>query len=1038
MLNRLSIKGKIVLMACIIFVPLAFLITVNVLDKRQQIKATEAEIDGITLITPVMTLIQDIQKHRGLMGSYLSGKSEVKQKILDIESQLEIDIKLVEASHTSTAIIQESDPSWMEFSSKWQNALADYQHLRVSQMTGGKEDSFAKHTAIISFLIESIAIKADISGLTLDPIEESYYLMDTTILKTPPLIEAMAKVRGLGTSILSRHSMTEDEHLQLQSLLNGIQLTHDRFTHNINVLTRYPGKKALESIQTLQATTGLIQQLLDSAILENHTLDYDSQRFFDEASGNIAVAFKSYDALIAALGDSLNARLQSQKNLLYTMLFSTVVIIILMVWVVYLVSRDIIRKSNIAKQMMDDLVQGKIHQEQHHAQSFDELDQVISSAAKLNHTIHSLLVESQLLANAAIAGDLKARGDGSKFEGDYKALVESINQTLDGVIIPLNMAAQYVDNISNGTIPAKITDVYKGDFNTIKNNLNKCIDAVQALISDADMLSSAAVEGRLSTRADASQHQGDFRKIVQGVNDTLDAVINPLNVAAKYVADISQGHIPAKITNHYNGDFNAIKDNLNQCIDAVNALVTDANMLSQAAVDGRLSTRADAAKHNGDFRKIVEGVNNTLDSVIGPLNVAANYVDRISKGDIPEAITDHYSGDFNELKNNLNTCIVAVNALVSDADLLAESAKDGRITVRADVDKHNGDFRKIIEGVNNTLDMIVEPIIAVTEAVETITTAANEISSGNSDLSARTEQQASSLEQTAASMEELASTVKQNAENAKQANQLALTASGVAVKGGEVVNEVVATMSAINESAKKIEDIISVIDGIAFQTNILALNAAVEAARAGEQGRGFAVVAGEVRNLAQRSASAAKEIKELITDSVNKTTEGTKLVENAGNTMDEVVSSVQRVADIISEISAASTEQTTGIDQVNQAVTSMDETTQQNAALVEEAAAAAESLVDQANQLADAISQFKLEGRIGGGRGHTYQSGFKPTTVSIPTTSSPAASRTVVDHRSSGKPVAPPAGYMDKPQTASSSTKVTAKTGTDDSDWEEF
>jgi methyl-accepting chemotaxis protein len=268
MLNRLSIKGKIVLMACIIFVPLAFLITVNVLDKRQQIKATEAEIDGITLITPVMTLIQDIQKHRGLMGSYLSGKSEVKQKILDIESQLEIDIKLVEASHTSTAIIQESDPSWMEFSSKWQNALADYQHLRVSQMTGGKEDSFAKHTAIISFLIESIAIKADISGLTLDPMEESYYLMDTTILKTPPLIEAMAKVRGLGTSILSRHSMTEDEHLQLQSLLNGIQLTHDRFTHNINVLTRYPGKKALESIQTLQATTGLIQQLLDSAILK--------------------------------------------------------------------------------------------------------------------------------------------------------------------------------------------------------------------------------------------------------------------------------------------------------------------------------------------------------------------------------------------------------------------------------------------------------------------------------------------------------------------------------------------------------------------------------------------------------------------------------------------------------------------------------------------------------------------------------------------------------------------------------------------------
>jgi methyl-accepting chemotaxis protein len=245
------------------------------------------------------------------------------------------------------------------------------------------------------------------------------------------------------------------------------------------------------------------------------------------------------------------------------------------------------------------------------------------------------------------------------------------------------------------------------------------------------------------------------------------------------------------------------------------------------------------------------------------------------------------------------------------------------------------------------------------------------------------------------------------------------------VKGGEVVNEVVATMSAINESAKKIEDIISVIDGIAFQTNILALNAAVEAARAGEQGRGFAVVAGEVRNLAQRSASAAKEIKELITDSVNKTTEGTKLVENAGNTMEEVVSSVQRVADIISEISAASTEQTTGIDQVNQAVTSMDETTQQNAALVEEAAAAAESLVDQANQLADAISQFKLEGKISSGVSHKVAS-FKAS----------PASRPGGGHSSSR--TGPPSGPMEKSRPAYSGQPAKAKTGTDDHDWEEF
>jgi methyl-accepting chemotaxis protein len=227
-------------------------------------------------------------------------------------------------------------------------------------------------------------------------------------------------------------------------------------------------------------------------------------------------------------------------------------------------------------------------------------------------------------------------------------------------------------------------------------------------------------------------------------------------------------------------------------------------------------------------------------------------------------------------------------------------------------------------------------------------------------LSQRTEEQASSLQETASSMEELSSTVKQNAENARQANQLAIGASAVAVKGGQVVGEVVGTMRSINESSKKIVDIISVIDGIAFQTNILALNAAVEAARAGEQGRGFAVVASEVRNLAQRSAAAAKEIKALIGDSVDKVGAGTKLVDEAGKTMQEIVTSVKRVTDIMSEITAASQEQSSGIDQVNQAITQMDEVTQQNAALVEQASAAAESMREQTLDLTLAVAAFKV------------------------------------------------------------------------------
>jgi methyl-accepting chemotaxis protein len=390
-------------------------------------------------------------------------------------------------------------------------------------------------------------------------------------------------------------------------------------------------------------------------------------------------------------------------------------------------------------------------------------------------------------------------------------------------------------------------------------------------------------------------------------------------------------------------------------------LVAEMDVVIAAAKEGNLSTRCSPDKAEGVYRKILRGMNDTLDAVINPLNVAAGYVDRISKGDIPPKITDSYSGDFNIIKSNLNTCVDAVNALVADTGMLSQAASEGRIQIRADAGKHQGDFRTIVEGVNATLETIVAPIIVVKTAIDSISTAAKEISAGNADLSHRTEQQAASLEETAASMEELASTVKQNVDNAKHANQMAVTASEVAVKGGNVVQQVVGTMSAINESSRKIVDIISVIDGIALQTNILALNAAVEAARAGEQGRGFAVVASEVRNLAQRSAAAAKEIKALIGDSVEKVEDGTKLVGEAGKTMAEIVASVKRVTDIMSEIAAASVEQSSGINQVNQAVTQMDEVTQQNAALVEQAAAAAESLEEQAATLLETVAQFRLD-----------------------------------------------------------------------------
>jgi methyl-accepting chemotaxis protein len=302
----------------------------------------------------------------------------------------------------------------------------------------------------------------------------------------------------------------------------------------------------------------------------------------------------------------------------------------------------------------------------------------------------------------------------------------------------------------------------------------------------------------------------------------------------------------------------------------------------------------------------------------------------------------------------------SITAPMKEAVRIAQTVAAGDLTSRIEVRSKDetGQLLLALKEMNASLKNIVGQVRGGTE---TIAAASSEIASGNLDLSSRTEQQASALEETASSMEELTSTVKQNADNARQANQMAQSASEVATRGGAVVADVVKTMGSINESAHKIVDIIGVIDGIAFQTNILALNAAVEAARAGEQGRGFAVVATEVRNLAQRSASAAKEIKELIGDSVHKVGEGSRLVNEAGATMGDIVDSVKRVTDIMGEITAASREQEAGIEQINQAVSEMDTVTQQNAALVEEAAAAAQSLQEQSANLAEVVSVFKLE-----------------------------------------------------------------------------
>ncbi|WP_291013849.1 methyl-accepting chemotaxis protein [Hydrogenophaga sp.] len=379
---------------------------------------------------------------------------------------------------------------------------------------------------------------------------------------------------------------------------------------------------------------------------------------------------------------------------------------------------------------------------------------------------------------------------------------------------------------------------------------------------------------------------------------------------------------------------------------------------------------------------------------------------------------------------------------LTDASRIAHEVAGGNLSVV--VTTHRKDeIGDLIRALAEMKSSLVSTVTQVRSATDGINTASAEIASGNQDLSSRTEQAASNLEETAASMEQLTATVRQSADSARQANQLASSASEIAVRGGQVVGQVVTTMDEINQSSKKISDIISVIDGIAFQTNILALNAAVEAARAGEQGRGFAVVAGEVRNLAQRSAEAAKEIKTLIGNSVDRVENGSRLVAEAGQTMNEIVGSVQRVSDIIGEITAASGEQSDGISQVNTAVNQLDQMTQQNAALVEESAAAAESLKDQATRLAQVVQVFRLDGAMAAAL--PAPASATPAQRALPARAiasaiTPARSTAVAaTQKAPALPrPAPPKKAPEPLRSPAAKSTTTAAAGGDDGDWESF
>src|ERR1022692_3506304 len=566
-----------------------------------------------------------------------------------------------------------------------------------------------------------------------------------------------------------------------------------------------------------------------------------------------------------------------------------------------------------------------------------------------------LVADGVGLTQSMLEGKLAVRADAAKHQGDFKKVIEGFNLTLDNVIKPLNVSAEYVDRISKGDIPPKITDAYQGDFNEIKNNLNVCIDALSRLVGDGVALTQSMLEGKLAVRADAAKHQGDFKKVLEGFNLTLDNVIKPLNMSAEYMDRISKGDIPPKITDTYQGDFNEVKNNLNVCIDAIGRLVADGVALTQEMVEGKLAMRADAAKHQGDFKKILEVFNLTLDAILHPIGEGNRVLTLIRGGNLRERVEIACKGDHEKMKNAINgvqtwlTDLIAyltklangdmtaamdkassddqihewlmllknnINGLADDVNTLAQASANGKLGVRAEAARHRGEYRKIVEGFNKTLDIVVDPLkIAASQAsslassAEELTAVSNQMASNAEEtatqanvVSAASEEVSKNVTVVATGSEQMQASIREISKSANESAKVAKAAVGVA----ETTNS---TIAKLGESSVEIGKVIKVITSIAQQTNLLALNATIEAARAGEAGKGFAVVANEVKELAKETAKATEEIGQKI-DAIQTDTKG------AVQAIGEISAIINQINDISNNIASAVEEQTVTTNEI--------------------------------------------------------------------------------------------------------------------------
>lgn len=1147
-LKDLKMKTKLLLIAALPVV--AFLITVLMLINQNltKVNTLTSVIDYSNLSEQVNNVILNLQKERGFTAGFLSSEgvsftSELPRQRKESDDKIVLFINFVDN------LSFEDDSEFQDEIKKIISYLEDIQNNRskIDAFSISSSEAISTYSLTISNMISTIKHIAEVASIEKDlakKLRSLYYLYEYNERNG---IERALFASAFGQGIYNIDNYKKSFELKgVRNEYKGL-LMGEVAPDIAKKIKEIEGKDVSLKVERIVANT------MELAI--NDSLDTDPSEWFALSSERIDLLSDFADEYTKVIISDADGILKSaQNNMIYLIAFAVILLVAIVVFIT-IINKNIKTSLDKIIDLADSLVKGDIKKRSDIDQK-DEIGILANAFKEVQNKIGNLLNENNELIQSIINGKLDRRANNAGYEGGYLELVNGINGLCDAFVVPLNLTAEYVDRISKGDIPPKIVDDYKGDFNEIKNNLNQAIDVMSGLQQEVNKQIDNIKNGKLDARANASRFVGGWGDLVRGINDLNDAFVAPLNVTAEYVDRISKGDMPPKIVDEYKGDFNEIKNNLNQAIDAINLLIEDANMLAKSAVAGELKARADANHHFGDFRKIIVDFNNTLDAVINPLNVAANYVEAIAKGNIPETITDNYNGDFNSIKSNLNTLIGNLNTFIADInnmskqhdlgdiDVKIEEAKfagayrdmaagvnkmvfghidvkkkaiavfeefgkgnfeadmerlpgkkifinnainlvknnlqtlskdinylingaiAGKLNERADSTKYQGDWAKLVAGISGMIDAILGPInetvevlermsngdlsvkissnykgdharlknainttvemmpfketievlnsmavgnlthkmtgnykgdsaqlkvslnstieaineilLQVQVTVEEVTNGAMQVSDASNALSQGATEQAASLEEITSSMSEISSQTKTNAANADQANILTLDSRESADKGNTEMQQLNEAMQEINSSSQDISKIIKVIDEIAFQTNLLALNAAVEAARAGRHGKGFAVVAEEVRNLAARSAKAAKETSDLIESSIKTVEKGSNLANRTADVLQQIKAGAIKAADIVGEIATSSNEQAEGIEQINEGLVQIDQVTQTNTASAEESASASEELSGQAKNLKDMISRFTLSGSgiRGGNYNYSEMGGF--------------------------------------------------------------